>query len=257
MAYFSARSMIAFGNNATTQTLFSLENGVESRVNVYVRRLALQKDGITVLTTFMPIVRTSRATSISGGAIINKAVFVTNGNSSDPAVVLRTPIMECESITATAGTTIWQQYSTRMHTAVEQQIGDDQNMLPVLVQNHDFVLRPGEAIICKIVAAAGTSNDINMNSWFVEAAWEETALATFNISGTVTLSASPVSGAKVIVVEADDTSMTNAFVRDVITTGAGGTWTSTIRTGKVGAAYVQYESGGTYYTAPGSPYLSE
>ena len=86
--------------------------------------------------------------------------------------------------------------------------------------------------------------------------WEEDPIATFAISGTVTLSAVPVSGAIVTVVEADDTDMTNAHVREVITTGAGGTWASTIRTGKVGAAFVQYESGGTKYTAPGIPYLA-
>jgi hypothetical protein len=57
------------------------------------------------------------------------------------------------------------------------------------------------------------------------------------------------------VLEADDASMTNAVLRETIVTPAGGTWASSIRTGKVGAAFVQYESGGTKYTAPGSPYL--
>ena len=45
-------------------------------------------------------------------------------------------------------------------------------------------------------------------------------------------------------------------MRETIVTPAGGTWASTIRTGKVGSAFVQYESGGTKYTAPGSPYLA-
>ena len=85
--------------------------------------------------------------------------------------------------------------------------------------------------------------------------WEEDALSTFAISGTVTLSAVPVSGARVVVVEADDQLMTNAVLVEIITTPAGGTWASSIKTGKVGAAFVQYTSGGTYYTAYGSPYL--
>lgn len=62
-------------------------------------------------------------------------------------------------------------------------------------------------------------------------------------------------GAIVTVIEADDINMTNAILVETITTGAGGTWASNIRTGKVAAAFVQYETGGTYYTAHGSPYL--
>jgi hypothetical protein len=58
------------------------------------------------------------------------------------------------------------------------------------------------------------------------------------------------------VIEADDINMTNQVLVEKIVTGAGGTWASSIKTGKVGAAFVQYESGGTYYTAPGSPYLA-
>ena len=93
------------------------------------------------------------------------------------------------------------------------------------------------------------------NYWWVACEWEEDPIATFAISGTVTLSGSPATGAIVTVVEADDESMTNPVLVETITTGAGGTWASSIKTGKVGAAYVQYKSGATYYTAPGSPYL--
>ncbi len=85
--------------------------------------------------------------------------------------------------------------------------------------------------------------------------WEEEARPTFAISGTVTLSGSPVAGAIVTVIEADDLDMTNQYVREKIVTPAGGNWASTITSGKVGAAFVQYRSGATYYTAPGSPYL--
>jgi hypothetical protein len=127
--------------------------------------------------------------------------------------------------------------------------------LPPVLASKDFILRPGDSLIVQVVAAVGTSNAALCNNWDAHCVWEEDAIATFAISGTVTLSASPVSGAIVTVVEADDTSMTNAVLRETIVTPAGGTWASTIRTGKVGAAFVQYTSGGTKYTAPGSPYL--
>ena len=116
-------------------------------------------------------------------------------------------------------------------------------------------MRPGESLLCQVVGATTASNARLANNWWVQAEWEEDPIATFAISGTVTLSGSPVSGAKVMVLEADDTAMTNAVLVEVVTTAAGGTWASSIKTGKVGAAFVQYTNGGTYYTAPGSPYL--
>lgn len=250
---------IIFGNNETTQTLFTLENGAESRVNVLVRDLHMSQDALVALTAVMPLLITSRGLNISGGITLPKGVFDPT-LTSDPAVVARSAMWEGAPITATAGDRIFQRYKTRLHTAVEQVNdyagNDDIGLLPTVLLSKDFVLRPGEALVVQCVGAAGTSNAALTNNSHVVCKWEEDPIATFAISGTVTLSGSPVSGAIVTVVEADDTDMTNAHVREVITTGAGGTWASTIRTGKVGAAFVQYESGGTKYTAPGSPYLA-
>lgn len=254
-----AGSPYIYGNNDTTQTLFALENGVESRVNVLVRDLTVSLDALVALTAVMPLVKTSRATNISGGITLPKGSYHTT-LTSDPAVVARSAMVEGAPITATAGDLVFQRYKTRMHTAVENVRDyagpDDVGALPPVLVDKDFVLRPGEALIVQVIAAVGTSNAALTNTGMVRCAWEEDPIATFAISGTVTLSGSPVTGALVTVVEADDTSLTNAHVREVITTPAGGTWASSIRTGKVGAAFVQYESGGTKYTAPGSPYLA-
>jgi hypothetical protein len=247
------------GNDATTQTLFAIENGIASRVNVMVRALDLNLDAIAALTAVMPLLKTSRGVSISGGATLAKGSFDTS-LTSDSAVVFRSAMMEGAPITATAGTVIYQQMITRLHTAVEQAADIDEyqfgiSCLPRLLDTKDFVIRPGGNLIVQLVGAATTSNAAITNYFNASCVWEEDEIATFAISGTVTLSGSPVAGAIVTVIEADDTSMTNAVLRATITTGAGGTWASTIRTGKVGAAMVQYESGGTLYTAPGSPYL--
>lgn len=258
----TASSLNIFGNDATTQNLFCIENGIASRVNVIIRRLTFGADALAVLTSVMNVVKTCRATGVSGGVILEKAPFVST-ETSDPAVVIRAMANETAPITATAGDTLWTQFAGRMHTAVEQQQPEvdsertrARSAIPVM--NHgtaDLVIRPGQALLVRVVAATAASNAQNSMQYAVRCSWEEDEIATFAISGTVTLSGSPVSGAIVTVVEADDTSMTNAVLRETIVTPAGGTWSSDIRTGKVGAAFVQYENGGTLYTAPGSPYL--
>lgn len=243
------------GKDSAAQHLFALENRIGSRVDVNVRRITVQNDPIAALTSVMPQVKASRGVNISGGILLDKSTFTTT-QTSDPFVNLRSALGEGSHITATPGDTIWQQYATRLHTAAEQVLATDESALPRLVDTRDFKLRPGESLLLTVVGATAASNAALTNNWLVDCHWEEDAKATFAISGTVTLSGSPVSGAIVTVIEADDADMTNAVLRETIVTGAGGTWASSILTGKVGAAFVQYESGGTKYTAPGSPYLS-
>lgn len=249
---------IFLGKNALIQNAFVFENAIGSGVNVNIRRLMIEQDSTVALTTVMPQVKVCRATNVSGGILVDKSNFDTL-ESSDPFVRIRTPLAEGSHITATAGDTIYQQYMMRMHTAVEQVISEAQSVLPRLVEDtgKEFKLRPGESLLVYIVGSAVTSNAALSNNWQVNCMWEEDEIATFAISGAVTLSGSPVAGAKVIVMESDDVDMTNAFLKEVITTPAGGTWASSISTGKVGSAFVQYETGGTYYTANGSPYLQE
>lgn len=251
----SIPSATVIGNDATSQNICTITNKVGSRVNIIIRRATVQLDTLAVLTSVMPIVRISRATTISGGAILSKTAWSTTQSSSD-SVEVRTAIADGQPITATAGDTVWQQYCHRMHTAVEQVLGPDNNILPRLVESKDFILRPGESILVRVTGFSTASNAALSTNWWTAFMWEEDEVATFAISGTVTLSGSPVAGARVMVIEADDILMTNAVLREVITTPAGGTWASSIKTGKIGAAFVQYESGGTYYTANGSPYLS-
>jgi hypothetical protein len=252
-----AASFVAIGNDNNIQNLFTAENGIHSRVDLYIRRLALQNDSIAVLASVMPICKTSRAINIGGGVFIPKETF-DNSQTSDPNVVFRCQVDESAYITAISGPTAWGQFPNRLHTAVEQQQGTEQNMLPMLVGNvgSEFILHPGENLLVQQIAPNGASNFMGTPNFFIECVFQEVALSTFNISGTVTLSASPITGAKVTVLECDDINMTNPFLVGVYTTPAGGTWSASIRTGKIGFAYVQYQSGGNYYTSPGSPFLS-
>lgn len=244
------------GNDAVTQHLFVLENQIGSRVDVNVQRLSVQNSPLAALTSVMPQVKVSRGVNISGGILLDKATFITT-QTSDPYVKIRSALGEGAAITATPGTTIWQQYVSRLHTLAEQVIASDENILPRLVANSTVKLkfRPGEFMLVSVIGATTASNAALSNNWLVNCAWEEDEVATFAISGTVTLSGSPVAGAIVTVIEADDLDMTNAHLVETIVTPAGGTWASNILTGKVGAAFVQYRVGATYYTAPGSPYL--
>ena len=244
-----------FGNDAVTQHIFALENQIGSRVDVNVRRLVVQNDPQTALASVMPQVKVSRGVNISGGILLDKAKLRTT-ETSDPFVKIRSALGEGSPITATQGDTVWQQYTSRLHTAVEQVIASDEPLLPRLVDTFDFKLKPGESLLATVISATAASNPALSHNWLVDCIWEEDAKATFAISGTVTLSGSPVAGAIVSVIEADDVSMTNPVLIKTIVTGAGGTWAADILTGKVGAAFVQYESGGTKYTAPGSPYLA-
>jgi hypothetical protein len=257
-----ASGPVILGNDALTQTLFSVENGIASRVNIIIRELHVSVDTLVALTAVMPLVRTSRAINISGGITLPKEPFNAT-QTSDPAVTIRCAMGDGAPITATATSTLYQEFRNRAHTAVEQMCeftgtGDlvDYGCLPPVLLDKSFILKPGESLIVQAIAAATTSNPALSSNWFAQVNWQEDEIATFAISGTVTLSASPVAGAIVTVIEADDVDMTNAVLRQTIVTGAGGTWASSIRTGKVGAAFVQYRVGGTYYTAPGSPYLS-
>lgn len=251
----SIASPVVIGNDATLQNLFTITNKVGSRVNIIIRKAQFSVDSLTALATVAPVIKVSRATAISGGAILSPSTYSTL-QSSNASVEIRTAIANDQPITATAGTTLWTKYAGRAHTVVEQMIPYGIDALPDLVKNEDFILRAGESLLFRVVGATTASNPALSTNWFVKFVWEEDEIATFGISGTVTLSGSPVAGARVIVIESDDILMTNPVLREVIITPAGGTWASTIKTGKIGSAFVQYENGGTYYTANGSPFLS-
>jgi len=172
---FSATSFRTLGTAATPQNLFTIEN-IDATKLVTIRRLSVQMDATAVLVSVMPQVKTSRATAVpTGGTVIAKAQFDTanasnantiirGGNASDGGVAT--------AITATAGTTIWQQYTMRMHTLAGQVLGIDSNILPLLVETNDLILRQNQALLVQVVASAGASNPAT-NNWFVNVVWEE------------------------------------------------------------------------------------
>ena len=173
--YFSAATFRQIGNAATTQNLLTIEN-ISGTDLVYVRKIIYQMDATAVLTTFMPLVKVSRATGVpTGGTTLSKGLWDT-ANASDANTIVRGSTASDGGAnsgpTATAGTIIWQQFGMRLHTAVGQVIAYDLPLLPTVVELNDVVLRQNEALMVQIVAAAGTSNPAtNMYSTCV--VWEE------------------------------------------------------------------------------------
>lgn len=172
---FSASSFRTLGTAATPQNLLTIEN-IDATKLITIRRLTVQMDATAVLVSVMPQVKASRATAVpTGGTVLAKAQFDT-GNASNANSIVRGGTASdggvATAITSTAGTTIWQQYTMRMHTVVGQVLGADSNVLPSLVDTQNLILRQNQALLVQIVASAGASNPAT-NHWFCNIVWEE------------------------------------------------------------------------------------
>lgn len=171
---FSAASFRILGTAATPHNLLTIEN-TDATVQVRIRDISIQLDATAVLTAVMPLTKVSRATGVpTGGTTLSKAQFDT-ANASDAQIVVRGANASdggaATAITATAGTTIWQEYQMRMHTVVGQVLSPPSRMPTILTK--DLVLRQNEAILVQVVASAGTSNPAT-NHWSVTVTWDET-----------------------------------------------------------------------------------
>lgn len=173
--YFSATSFRTLGSAATPHNLLTIEN-IDATTLVKIRRVTVQLDATAVLTAVMPQIKTSRATAVpTGGTTLNKAQFDTTIASDSNTIVRGATASDggvATAITATAGTSIWQQYNMRLHTAVGQVLGVDGSVLPTLVADQDLILRQNEALLVQVVASVGTSNPAT-NFWIVNVVWEE------------------------------------------------------------------------------------
>lgn len=173
--YYSAASFRTLGTAATTHNLLTIEN-IDATKLVWIRRISVQLDATAVLVAVMPQVKLSRATAVpTGGTTLSKGQFDTNNSSNSNTIIRGATASDggaATAITATAGTTIWQQYCMRMHTVVGQVLAPDNNVAPQLVETQDLVLRQNQALLIQIVAAVGTSNPAT-NHWFANIVWEE------------------------------------------------------------------------------------
>src|SRR5690606_33876819 len=127
-------------------------------------------DATAALTSFMPLVKTSRIASASSGTVLFKGTFDTVQSSSSNVILRGANASDggtATPITGTSTATMWQQYCMRMHSVVGQVLSLDNNLLPSLVENDPVVLRENEGLIIEVVSSAGTSNPAT-NHWFVQ-----------------------------------------------------------------------------------------
>lgn len=177
MPRYSAATPRILGAAAVAQNLLTIENQTGSGKIIQIRRLVMQMDATAVLTSFMPIIRTNRTSGMpSGGTALAKVRYDLNDAISNANIIVRGGASADgtnSTITATPGTDLlWQQYGMRLHTAVGQVLGLDNNQLPLIVENTPVVIRENQALVVHIVAAATSSNP-NTNHYFVQIAWDE------------------------------------------------------------------------------------
>lgn len=174
MSIISTATFRTIGSAAALQNLFTIYNA--SADVIRVRRLVMQMDATALLTSVMPLVKTTRITvAPTGGTVLTKALWDTTV-TSDAGVVCRGATASdggvLTAITATPADILWQQYGFRMHTVVGQVLGLDNNVVSSISQDFPVFLRQNQGLLVQVVSAAGTSNP-NTNHWFVQAAWDE------------------------------------------------------------------------------------
>jgi len=239
---------------------FVIENTGRSLCAVNILSLALKFDANSQDSgagRIMPLVTAKKGTGAASGGMVltDRVAWDTTINAPDPGVVIRMdggftggpPV----TLTGTPVTTA-RKYSARQVTGVEQWYSFDCSLADSIGTEYTK-LRPGEylTLVWSMPNTAPTAIT------FVQIAWEEDSLGTeYTISGSVTLSAAAVSGAKVLVVTDTDRDM-SAPQLEVLTTGAPGTWSKTLASGVKADVFVQHRSGETLYTAEGRPYIAK
>jgi hypothetical protein len=170
----SATTFRILGAAATAQNFMTILNAGANRI-VDVRRVVFQMDATAALTAVMPLIKLCRIAEHANGTALNKVdwgatpshadIQVKGANDADGAAAT--------AITASAGHTLWQQYGMRLHTAVGQVLGIDNNVLTAISESYPIRLTEGQGLLVHIVAAATASNPAT-NFYHVMMAWEET-----------------------------------------------------------------------------------
>jgi len=250
------------GNNVY---FFALVNSFRSRCNVRILRMVAQIDNLdsavaAVANAIVPLFRTVRclAVNVSGGAHVEaRTAWDSNLNAPDAGVLVLFNSMlagdPSTELTVTPGATLWQQFTSRLANPSGQVVTVDFSLLARGNGLSEFVLRPGEAIAVEWINAVFPTGGIA----FVEVAWEEDQVDVgYTISGAVTLSGVPVTGAKVILLTDSNQDMPNPQI-EVLTTPASGAWSKTLASAVKTSVFIQHDDGTLKYTDEGKPFMEK
>jgi hypothetical protein len=267
--YTGSASGLVYGTGLADSTIvFAIENMRESNRLVTIKRAALFLDpGFIAYTAVRPIFKCYRVTNFDrhngGGDLLAKGAFDTTETSS-PYVNIFTGNSNSwgspSRFTATTGNISWQTFTNKMATGAWQYKGNPMDIITKYTASadpdHVYILYPGETYLV-VLTTSTTLQDPPNDVYMFNTVWTEEDLATYTISGTVTLSGSGVTNAHVTVIIADDTNLTNAFLwANILTTAGTGAWTCNIPIGKIAYVYAQDYTGGIYYTSAGNPFVS-
>ena len=241
--------------------VFALVNTFRSRSRVNVLRFVTLGDSLeTSLNAghIMPLLKAWRcpAANVTGGVELSmRPAWDTNVNAPDPGVKVFYSSYETPRETRLAATglvgPVWEQFTTRNATSVDQRRMIDNSVLSRLTAGNDFSIDPGQALVVTWHYATQPMN----NTVFFNFAWEEDQTdAGFTLGGNVTLSGSPVTGALVHVLTDTSIDMPAPGYQQFTTDGSGN-WSTTLATGVKAAAFVQHRVGATLYTDEGKPYV--
>jgi hypothetical protein len=165
------------GTAAVPQNLFTIENGASAgALLVAVKRLSVEMDATAALLTVAPEFLVTRPTALpTGGTPMTKGGQDT-ALTSNAGVVIRSATASdggaATAITATAGAArLWHQFQMRMATQVGQMLGDDENLLPMLVEGDPLILRASQALLVQVIGTA--ASNAATNHYVCKVAWEE------------------------------------------------------------------------------------
>lgn len=242
------------------ESVLAIECSPYSKVKVDVMGIRLNMSSVATATAaahLAPLFRIQKFVgSVSGGLTLPSKVSFDSQQSSDPGVIVRQSPGKAGGSGATISVTgspvtMMQAFSTRNTSLYGQELMFWPKFIWERPPGGHLYLKPGEVLVITWVdATQPVGGDAIFNIM-----WEEDSLGTeYTISGTVTLSGTGFSGAKVLVVTDTNRDLPSPTL-EIITTGAPGTWSKTLASGVLSSVFVQARSGETLYTDEGKPYI--
>ena len=160
------------GVAAATQNLFTLENPAASTKNVVIRGLNIMSDSLAALLTIAPQAILSKPAVLPTGGTVLSAVKYKTSMATAVAIARGGTASDgggATAITATAGTSIWQQYLDRQATSVGNIPHPNYSMIPdVGADLRQLILVPGESVLIQLVTSVAATTHLIVNCNWTE-----------------------------------------------------------------------------------------